>query len=149
MKAKNYNMFWILTFARRVCKTIFAFMHNLFHDDVIKWKHFPRYWPFVRGNQRSPMNSPHKGHWRGALMFSLICALNKRVSKHSWGWWIETPSRSLRRQCNTSLSRACISTKSNRNGKLQKYLVQFLQQRLPTAMQYHRKNAEQWRLDTN
>ena len=18
------------------------------HDDVIKWKHFPRYWPFVR-----------------------------------------------------------------------------------------------------
>ena len=20
-----------------------------FHDDVIKWKHFPRYWPFVRG----------------------------------------------------------------------------------------------------
>ena len=32
------------------------------HDDVIKWKHFPRYWPFV-----------HKGQWRGALMFSLIC----------------------------------------------------------------------------
>ena len=23
------------------------------HDDVIKWKHFPRYWPFVRGNHRS------------------------------------------------------------------------------------------------
>ena len=21
------------------------------HDDVIKWKHFPRYWPFVRGIQ--------------------------------------------------------------------------------------------------
>ena len=20
----------------------------IFHDDVIKWKHFPRYWPFVR-----------------------------------------------------------------------------------------------------
>ena len=19
------------------------------HDDVIKWKHVPRYWPFVRG----------------------------------------------------------------------------------------------------
>ena len=40
------------------------------HDDVIKWKHFPRNWPFVR----SPVNSPHKGQWRGALMFSLICA---------------------------------------------------------------------------
>ena len=23
------------------------------HDDVIKWKHFPRYWPFARGIHRS------------------------------------------------------------------------------------------------
>ena len=44
------------------------------NDDVIKWKHFPRYWPFVRGIHRSPVNSPHKGQWRGALMFSLIYA---------------------------------------------------------------------------
>ena len=43
------------------------------HDDVIKSKHFPRYWPFVRGIHRSPVNSPHKGQWRGALMFSLNC----------------------------------------------------------------------------
>ena len=48
--------------------------HVITHDDVIKWKHFPRYWPFVRGIQRSPVNSPHKGQWRGVLMFSLICA---------------------------------------------------------------------------
>ena len=40
-----------------------------FHDDVIKRKHFPRYWPLW-----SPTDSPHKGQWRGALMFSLICA---------------------------------------------------------------------------
>ena len=44
------------------------------HDDVIRWKHFPCYWPFVRGIHRSPVNSLHKGQWRGALMFSLICA---------------------------------------------------------------------------
>ena len=44
------------------------------HDDVIKWKHFPCYWPFVRGIHRSPVNSPQKGQWRRALMFSLICA---------------------------------------------------------------------------
>ena len=43
------------------------------HDDGIKWKHFPRNWPFVRGIHRSTVNSPHKGQWRGALMFSLIC----------------------------------------------------------------------------
>ena len=39
------------------------------YDDVIKWKHIPRYWPFVRENHRSPVNSPHKGQWRGVLMF--------------------------------------------------------------------------------
>ena len=47
---------------------------QMIHDDVIKWKHFPRYWPFVRGIHRSPVNSPHKGQGRRALMFSLICA---------------------------------------------------------------------------
>ena len=33
-----------------------------------------RCWPFVRGIHRSPMDSPHEGQWRGALMFSFICA---------------------------------------------------------------------------
>ena len=37
------------------------------------WKHLPRYWHFVRGIHRSPVNSPHKGQWSWALMFSLIC----------------------------------------------------------------------------
>ena len=50
---------------------IFGF---LIHDGVIKWKHFPRNCLFVRGIRRSPVNSPHKGQWRGALMFSLIRA---------------------------------------------------------------------------
>ena len=75
------------------------------HDDVMKWKHIPRYWPFVRGIHRWPVNSPHKGQWHRALMFSLICALNKRLSKQSWGWWFETPSRSLWRHCNGCISR--------------------------------------------
>ena len=44
------------------------------HEDVIKWKHFPRHWPFVRGIHRPPENSPHKCQWRGTLMFSLTCA---------------------------------------------------------------------------
>ena len=56
------------------------------HDDVIKWKHFPRYWPFVWGIHRSPVNSPHKGQWRGALMFSLICDwINSWVNNHKAG----------------------------------------------------------------
>ena len=69
-------------------------LHNK-HDVVIKWKHFPRYWPFVRGIQRPPVNCPHEDQWRGALMFSLICVLDKRLSRYWWGWWFETPSRSV------------------------------------------------------
>ena len=46
----------------------------LLHDDVIKWKHFPPYWPFVRWIHRSPVDSPRKAQWRGALMLSFICA---------------------------------------------------------------------------
>ena len=35
---------------------------------------------------RSPMNSPHKGQWRGALMFSLIYAwTNVRVNNRNAG----------------------------------------------------------------
>ena len=60
------------------------------HDDVIKWKHFPLYWPFVRGIHRSPVNSPHKGQWRGALMFTLICA---RIN----GWVNNREAGDLRR----------------------------------------------------
>ena len=81
------------------------------HDDLIKWKHFPRYWRFVRGIHRSPVNSPHKapvtrkmfpfdevimiilkqsphkGQWRGALIFSLICVcINAWINNREAGY---------------------------------------------------------------
>ena len=79
---------------------VYPMLFAVSHDDVIKWKHFPCHWPFVRGISRSPVNSPHKGQWRGDLMFSLICALNKRLGKQWWGWWFEMQSRWLWRHCN-------------------------------------------------
>ena len=63
------------------------------HDDVIKWKHFPRNWPFVRGIHRSPAVT-----WSFDVFFDL--RLNKRLSKQSWGWWFETLSCPLWRHCN-------------------------------------------------
>ena len=61
-------------------------MSTRIHDDVIKWKHAPRYWSFVRGIHWSPVNSPHKGQWRGALMFSLICVwINDWVNNREAG----------------------------------------------------------------
>ena len=58
---------------RYICANMYLHIAPSLTHDVIKWKHFPRYWTFVRGIHRSPVNSPHKGQWRGALMFSLIC----------------------------------------------------------------------------
>ena len=40
------------------------------HDAFIKWKHFPRYWPFVWEIHRSPVISPHKGQWLWSLLWS-------------------------------------------------------------------------------
>ena len=54
----------------RVCKMLTLRYHV--HDEVIKWKHFPRYWPFVRGIHRSPVNSHHKGQG--------LCAGNSPVT---------------------------------------------------------------------
>ena len=60
------------------------------HDGVIKLKHFPHYWSFVGGIHRSAVNSTHKGQWRGALMFSLICAWTN-------GWANNQDTGALRR----------------------------------------------------
>ena len=54
------------------------------HNDVIKWRHFPRHWPFVKGIHQSPVNFPHKDHSvtrRFDIFFDR--RLNKRLSKQS------------------------------------------------------------------
>ena len=56
------------------------------HDDVIKWNHFPRYWPFVRGIHRSQVDSPVT---RGFGVFFDL-RLNKRLGKQSGLWSFET-----------------------------------------------------------
>ena len=89
----NYDCFLIILIKIHIQAQILLFKQStvLFqipkdHDDVIKWKHFPRNWPFVREIHRSPVNFPHKGQWRGALMFSLIYAwINDSVNNREAG----------------------------------------------------------------
>ena len=59
------------------------------HDDVIKWKHFPRNWPFVRGNHRSLGFPTQRPVTRSFDVFFHL-RLNRRLSKQPWGWWFET-----------------------------------------------------------
>ena len=86
-----YIWLWYTQFFIVACASFFLFMYSIIlnmlwydviwltlfsriHDNVMKWKHFPRYWPFVWGIHRSLVNSSHKGQWHGALILSLICA---------------------------------------------------------------------------
>ena len=80
--------------ARRVMTKLWS------QDDVTKWKHFPRYWPFVWGIHRRPVNSPHKGPVTRSFDVFFDLHLIKRLSRHWWGWWIETLTRPLWRHCN-------------------------------------------------
>ena len=72
---------------------------NRSHDDVIKWKHFPRYWP-LGGNSPVSGEFPSKRPVRRFFDIFFHMLLNKRLNKQSWGWWFVTPSRSLWRHSN-------------------------------------------------
>ena len=65
-------------------------------EDIIKWKQFPCYWPFVRGIKR--LQRP--GTRRIDIFFDLH--LNKWLSKQLRRQLFETPSHSLWRLCNVS-----------------------------------------------
>ena len=59
MLLTRYDYWWALLLIHQLL--LYYRVIAAIHDDVIKWKHFPRYWSFVRGIHRSPVNSPRKG----------------------------------------------------------------------------------------
>ena len=70
----------------------------LVHDDVMPWKRFPRYRPFVRGIHRSRVDSRSKAPIMRALIFYV--SPNKRLNELSSWWWFVTLWRPLWRHCN-------------------------------------------------
>ena len=102
----SINLLWLLrTCSISVCtSTMFAVIVHVQSKygnnyDVIKWKRFPRYWPFVRGIHQSPANSPQRPVTRS---FDVLFDQhrNKQLGEQSRRWWFETPLRSLRRHHN-------------------------------------------------
>ena len=83
----------IRTLPRFIVVWFHRFHAPFWHDDVIKWKRFPCWWPFVRGIHRSqrPVTRSFDA------FFDLN--LNNRLSKQSRCWWLETPSLSMWRHC--------------------------------------------------
>ena len=74
------------------------------HDDVIKWNHFPRYWPFVPVPGEFLAQRPVTRSFE----FFFDLRLNKRLIKQSWGWGFETLPRPLWRHSNESSDNAVL-----------------------------------------
>ena len=75
-------------------------------DDVIKWKHFRIYWPFVR---EPPLTGEFPSQRPVTRSFDIFfhLLLTKRSSKQSRRWWSPTPSRLLWRHCDVIHSKQC------------------------------------------
>ena len=75
---------------------VWSVCYTRHRHSIAWWRHqietFPRYWPFVRGIHRSPVNSPHKGQWRGTLMYSLL-------PNKTNGWVNDRDAADLWRHC--------------------------------------------------
>ena len=71
------------------------------HNDVIKWKHLPRYWPLYR-EFTGPGEFPAQRPVTQSFEVSFDLHQNKRLTKQSWGWWFETLSHPLWRHRNGS-----------------------------------------------
>ena len=70
--SRHMNQWW-LVHSYQICDN---------HDNGINGYIFRVTRPFVQGIHRPPVNSPHKGQWRGASMFSLICARTNRCANN-------------------------------------------------------------------
>ena len=113
MKCKSLGIVYIsdpklvITYNRpRICRVFHLEISSWYHDDVIKWGHFPRYWALwgeSTGGRWFPSQTPMT--WSFDVFFDLH--LNKRLSKQSRRWWFETPSHSLWRHCNDNLIFEC------------------------------------------
>ena len=68
------------------------------HDDITRWKHFPRYWPF----DRSTVNSPHRAS--DAELWCFLWSVPEQTVKPS----PETPSsRTIWRHCDKTPADKC------------------------------------------
>ena len=63
---------------------------SLSRDDVIKWKHFPRYWPFFAGYSLVTGEFPAQRPVTRSFDAFFDLRLNKWLSKQWWGWWFDT-----------------------------------------------------------
>ena len=85
--------------------------------DDTRWRHqmetFSALLALCAGNSPASGEFPSQRPVARSFDFFFDLRLNKRLSKQSWGWWFETPSRLLWRHCIEWLQKSCESTENN------------------------------------
>ena len=78
----------------------------LCHENSAWWRHqmetFCAVLAICAGNSPVPCEFPTQRPVTQSCDVFFDLRLNTRLSKQSWGWWFETPSRPLWRQCNVN-----------------------------------------------
>ena len=96
-KDVDYGLHWTVFYGgHTICVRILEFKY---YDDVIKWKHF-RVTGSLCGKFTVPGDFPAQRPVTRSFDVFFDLRPNKRLNKQPWGWWFETPSWSLWRQCN-------------------------------------------------
>ena len=98
-----FHNLWHMIIAFCITQSLFLWLpYQCFttHDEVIKWKHFPHYWTFVRGIHRSVVEFPSQRPVMQNFDVFFDLRLNKCLRKQSWCWWFEMPSSWLWCHCN-------------------------------------------------
>ena len=86
------------------CHAVWTVLYRCPCVYVSWWRHqmetFSALLAICAGNSPVPGEFPAQRPVRRSFGVFFDLRLNKRLSKQSWGWWFETPSRSLWRHCN-------------------------------------------------
>ena len=125
----GFSWCWLIGVILHASEVEFAFGKN--HDDIIKWKHFSltghlcgeftglRWIPHTKASDAETGEFPTQRPVTRSFDVFFDLRLGERLSKHSWSWWLEKPSRPLwhqsnynRTQCPISIWR-CLTSKGN------------------------------------
>ena len=119
-------------------------------DNVIKWKHFQRYWPLCG---EFTVEFPSQRPVMRSFDVSFDPSLNKRVSKRPRRRWLETPSRSLWRDRNVKMGRAdtvntCIEYMVHSYQRYHRSSYDLIESVETTSMEYKSVQYVEWKLIT-
>ena len=107
--------------------------------DVMTWKRFPHYWPFVRGIHQSVVGYPQRGPINAELHVLFLVSLTKLLNKQCSCWWFDKPWCSCHHIPNiTRVHHEFHPNTSFTNTRLQQYNANYISLHWSTTNSLHR-----------